>query len=85
LQYIGVEFTPSIFLLYALSPHSWNSFNRSHFSVYIRMYTILAQYSPFYLFSPHPPHPTSTNPPRQDLFCPPVLHFFLSDIFDCLR
>jgi hypothetical protein len=31
LQYVIVEFAPSI-ILYPLSPHSWNSFNTSHFS-----------------------------------------------------
>jgi hypothetical protein len=33
LQYVIVEFTPSTILLYPPSPHSWNSLNRSHFSI----------------------------------------------------
>jgi hypothetical protein len=37
-------------------PHSWNSFNRFHFSVYIHVYTILTPYSASYTLSPHP-HP----------------------------
>jgi hypothetical protein len=37
-----------------LSPHSWNSFRRSHFSIYISVYTVFALYSPSYTFSPLP-------------------------------
>jgi hypothetical protein len=29
-------------------PHSWNSFNRSHFSIYIHVYTIFPPYLPIY-------------------------------------
>jgi hypothetical protein len=32
-------------------PHSWSSFNRSHFFIYIHVYTIFAPYSPFYTLS----------------------------------
>jgi hypothetical protein len=38
------------------SPHSWNSFNRSHFSIYTHVYTVFAPYSPSHtLFPPLPP------------------------------
>jgi hypothetical protein len=36
LQYSWIH--PSIILLYPPSPHSWNSFNRSHFSIFIHEY-----------------------------------------------
>jgi hypothetical protein len=36
-QYIIVEFSPSIILLYSLFTHFWNSFNRSHFSIYMTL------------------------------------------------
>jgi hypothetical protein len=48
LYYIIVEFTSSIILVYLHSPHSWNSFNRSHFPVFIRKYMISPPYSPSY-------------------------------------
>jgi hypothetical protein len=34
--------------------HSWNSFNRSHFSIYRLMYTVFAPYSPSITLSSHP-------------------------------
>jgi hypothetical protein len=46
LQHIIIEFTPSIILLYAPSLYSWNSFNRSHFSIDIHVYIIFPPYSP---------------------------------------
>jgi hypothetical protein len=50
LQLIIVEFTPPP------SPHSWNSFNRSQFSIYIYVYRIFPPYSPSYpvCFAWHP-------------------------------
>jgi hypothetical protein len=36
-------------------PHSWNSFNRYHFSIYIHVYTVFAPYSPFHTLSLPPP------------------------------
>jgi hypothetical protein len=43
-------------------PHSWNSFNRSHFSIYIYVYPVFVPYSPSYTHFLHPPH-NGTNPP----------------------
>jgi hypothetical protein len=56
LQYIIVEFTPYIILLYLLSTHSSNSFKWSHFSIYIHMYTIFPPYSYTYTISSYSPH-----------------------------
>jgi hypothetical protein len=44
-------------------PHSWNSFNRYHFSIYIHVYTVFAIYSPSHTLSLPPPPPTGTSPP----------------------
>jgi hypothetical protein len=56
--------------------HSWNSFNRSHFSIYIHVHTVFAPYSPSYTLSPHPsPSHCYPSSPQQDLVCPPVLRF----------
>jgi hypothetical protein len=46
-------------------PHSCNTFNRSHFSIYIHVYVIFPAYSPAYTFFVYPS--TGTNTPRQDL------------------
>jgi hypothetical protein len=51
LQYIIVEFTPSIILLYSVLPHSWNSFNRSHFSIYLHVYIVFPPFLPSYTLS----------------------------------
>jgi hypothetical protein len=51
LQYIIVEFTPSIILLYLPFLHSWNSFNRSHFSIYVENVMIFTLLHPFLIFS----------------------------------
>jgi hypothetical protein len=48
--------------LFFPSFHFWNSFNRSHFPIYVHEH-IFPPYSPFYTLSPHPPPPTGTNPP----------------------
>jgi hypothetical protein len=55
-------------------PHSWNSFNMSHFSIFIHEYIIFHHIhppTPFPYVLPLPLVPT----PRQDLFCLPVLCF----------
>jgi hypothetical protein len=56
-------------------PHSWNSFNRSHFSIYTHVYTVFAPRSPSYTLSPPSTPSHWYQSPRQDLFCPPVLCF----------
>jgi hypothetical protein len=61
-KYIILEVTLFILLLYPLSPNSWNSFNRCHFSSYIHVYTLFLPYPTSYTFSSHPPPPTDTNP-----------------------
>jgi hypothetical protein len=55
---------------------SWNSFNRSHFSIFIPEYIIFPLYSPSYTLSLYFHTHTDTPPPRQDLFCLPVLSFW---------
>jgi hypothetical protein len=49
-------------------PHSWNSFNRSHFSIYRHEYIILSPYSPSCTILPHLPPPISNNPPDRTCF-----------------
>jgi hypothetical protein len=56
--------------------HSRNSFNRSHFSTCMHMYTVFTPYSPPSWFPPFLPAPTGTNPSKQDLFHPPVLWLY---------
>jgi hypothetical protein len=55
--------------------HSWNSFNRSHCSIYIHEYIILLPYSPFYTLSLYLPPSHWYEPPDRNCFKPPVLHF----------
>jgi hypothetical protein len=80
LQYFIVEFTPSILLHYVPSPHSWNSFNTSHFSIFIYEYIIFLPYSPSYTLSLYPPPLPQVPIPRQDLLDQVFLmyHWFLS-------
>jgi hypothetical protein len=67
---------PTIILLYPPSPHSWNSFNRSHFfhlhTWVHNIFTTFILLHPFLIFSPIP---LVTNL-RQDLFYLPVLCFW---------
>jgi hypothetical protein len=55
------------------------------FSIYIHVYTVFAPNSPSQPFPYRRPPHTGINPPRQDLFLPPVLWFCCSLIFACLR
>jgi hypothetical protein len=75
LKYIIVEFTPPSFYFTSL-PHSWNSFNRSNFSIYIHMYIIFLPYLPSYMLSLYPPPSHWYQFPRLDLFCRPSLCFY---------
>jgi hypothetical protein len=63
LQYINHiilnSFPPSFFI--PSFPHSWDSFNRSHFFMYIHVYTVFELCSPFHSLSLLTPH-TGTNP-----------------------
>jgi hypothetical protein len=77
LQYTIVEFTPSIILLYPLSPDFQNSLNRSHFSIFIYEYII---FSSSYTPSLYPPPSHWYQSPKQDLFYLPALHFCLFKI-----
>jgi hypothetical protein len=66
-------------------PHSWNGFNRSHFSVFIHEYRIFLPYSCSYTLSLCPPPSYWNQSPRQDPFYLPGLHFWKRDSFVCLR
>jgi hypothetical protein len=83
IQYIIVE-SPLHHSPFYLFPHSWNSFNRSHFSIFIHecinISTILLLY-PFFISFLFPQVPI----PRQELFYLPALWFWKKDIFICLR
>jgi hypothetical protein len=70
----------------SLLPHSWNSFNRSHFCIYIHMDTVFAPYSLSHTLFPPPPWSHWYQFLSQDLFCP-LFNFVKekNDIFVCLR
>jgi hypothetical protein len=54
-------------------PHSWNTFNRSNFSIFIHVYIIYLLYSPYYTLSLYPPPSCWYQLTRQYLFHLPVL------------
>jgi hypothetical protein len=57
-------------------PHSWNSFKRSHFSIYIHVHSICILFTLLHPFPTSSPLPLlSIPPPILDLFCPPALWF----------
>jgi hypothetical protein len=75
-----------------LSPclHSWNSFSRSHFSIYTHVHTVFAPYShnrPFPTSSSIPlvPTPLGSNVPDSTLLFSNFLTEKKNDIFVCLR
>jgi hypothetical protein len=79
---------PLSFSFIILYLHSWNSFNRSHFSIFIHVYTVFALCSPSYTLSlHHPPLHTATNPPDRTNFAFLFSVFIKekNDIFVCLR
>jgi hypothetical protein len=49
--------------------HTWNNFNRYHFSIFIHVHTVFALYSSYYTFFPHPLPTHWYQLPRQDLLC----------------
>jgi hypothetical protein len=75
LQCITHEFTPSTILLYPSFLPFQNSFNRSHFSICITVYTVFAPYSPSCTLPPPHPSPALVPTARQDLYGTPVLPF----------
>jgi hypothetical protein len=77
---------PFTIILYCSHPHSWNSFDRSHFSIFIHEHIIFPLYSPSYTFCLQPPPTPALVPtPRQELFYIPILCFWKKDIFVCIR
>jgi hypothetical protein len=67
---------PPSFYFISLSRHSWNSFDRYHFSVYIHAHTVLALYLPSHALSKRPTPSHCTNPLLGGpvmLFCFPIL------------
>jgi hypothetical protein len=68
--------------------HSWNNFNRYHFSIYMHVYTAFGLYSPSHALSPPLLLRIGTSHPRQYLFHATVLWFCKrkkNDSFACLR
>jgi hypothetical protein len=74
IQYIKIKFTSPSFSFMLLPPF-WNCFSMSHFSIFIHVYTVFPLRSPSYTLSLHSPPFHWYQPPRQDLFCPPVFQF----------
>jgi hypothetical protein len=77
--YLNSSLPPSSFI--PPSPHSWNSFNRCHFSIYIHMYTVFVPCSPSFTISLPPPYSHWYQPPISMFimyYCP---IWFTSSIF----
>jgi hypothetical protein len=75
IRYIILEFFPSTILLFSPCPHSWNSFNRNHFSIYVQEYTAFVLSSPSHTLSPHPSPSYNTDTKKNDIFvCLVLLH-----------
>jgi hypothetical protein len=56
--------------------HTWKSFNRSHFSIYIHVYTVFALYLLSHTLSLPPPHSHWHQPPLSpDRICSILLFF----------
>jgi hypothetical protein len=72
LQFILVKFTP---LHHSPLSLPFNSFSRSHFSIFIREYTICPPHSPSYTLSSYRPPLSLVPNHRQDLFYLPG-HFW---------
>jgi hypothetical protein len=71
---------PPPFSFILLSPHSWNSFNRYHFSIYIHVYTVFAVYSPSFTISP-PLLPFHLDNPLLPPYFPPQAPSVLPSFF----
>jgi hypothetical protein len=87
-----VNLPPPSFSFILPSPHSWNSFNSYHLSIYTHVYTVFALYSSSHTLSP--PSPPSycyqtPPPPPPDKTCSVLLFSNFvkekNDIFVCLR
>jgi hypothetical protein len=56
INYISCLNSPSLsFSFIPFSPHSWNTFSRYHFSIYIHVYIVFPLYSPSQTLPPPPP------------------------------
>jgi hypothetical protein len=67
LQYIIVEFFPSIIVPYCPSPHSWKCFNRSYFSFPYMCIQYIHHVQPPIPFPHILPTPTGNHHPRKNL------------------
>jgi hypothetical protein len=56
-------------------PHSWDSFNRYHFSIYIHVYTVFASYSLSHTLSSPLPSSQWYQSTQEGHFTPPILDF----------
>jgi hypothetical protein len=65
---------------FILLPCSWNSFNRSHFSIFRHDYKISPPYSPSHTLSLYLPPPTGANPQTGPVL-PSCSTFLRRDVF----